>query len=136
MKVKKEISRLIPVLAMVFLSLPLFGAPLPTGATRKETLSHKQVQWLVGHAETPAQHAQLAAYYRQQADHCFKQAKEHNEMAATYPKLDASKVGDRGSIAGEGHCRYWSEVYTKRGQQNEALAAVQEKMAQGTAAER
>lgn len=95
-----------------------------------------QARWLIGQANTPAQHAQLAAYYRKEAEHCLKEAKEHNEMAASYPKLNVDKHPSPGNIAvvmnGGGHCRYWAGVLTKRARQDEALATAQKRMAQET----
>ena len=122
-------SKLIAAVVLVALSLfPLGAIGSQTATTKTVKLTQKQLLWLIAHAETPSQHEQLATYYRQQAQRLFRQAKEHREMAATYPQLNASKHPGVQSLAAR-HCEDWAELYTKQAKDAEALAAIHEKMA-------
>ena len=124
------VSKLTPFLAMLVLILPLLGAAgSPAAKTKKIKLSQKQLVWLIGHAETPAEHEELAAYYRQQAQHLLQEAKEHQEMAAAYPQVYASK---HPTLAAH-HCNDWAALYSKQAKDAEALAKLHEQMAKEAA---
>lgn len=129
MKITRAGSTLVGVFALALLSLPILGAPNLKGATQSEAISKKEARWLVGHAETPAQHLQLTEYYRQQATESLKEANKHNSMFD--PQAGPSKLGWLGYIPRK-HCSYWAGVLTKRAQNDEAEANVQEKLAMAT----
>ena len=123
------VSTLTPFLAMLVLFLPLLGAPGSQAAkTKTVKLSQKRLLWLIGHAETPAEHEELAAYYRQQAQHLLQEAKDHQEMAAAYPQLNASKHPGAPNLAAH-HCSDWAALYSKQAKDAEALAKLHEQMA-------
>jgi len=122
-------SKLTTVVMLAALSLfPLVAIGSQTATTNTVKLTQKQLLWLIAHAETPSQHEQLATYYRQQAQRLLQQAKEHQEMAAAYPHLTASKHPGVRSLAAH-HCEDWADLYAKQAKDAEALAAVHEKMA-------
>jgi len=122
-------SKLTAVVMLMALSLfPLSAIGSQTVKTHTAKVTHKQLLWLIAHAETPSQHEQLATYYRRQAQRLLRQAKEHQEMAAAYPHLNASKHPGVRSLAAH-HCEDWADLYTKQAKDAEALAAVHEKMA-------
>ena len=124
------VSKLTPFLAMLVLILPLLGAAGSQAAkTKKIKLSQKQLLWLIGHAETPAEHEELAAYYRQQAQHLLQEAKDHQEMAAAYPQVYASK---HPTLAAH-HCSDWAALYSKQAKDAEVLAKLHEQMAKEAA---
>jgi hypothetical protein len=124
--------KLTTVMLLVALSLsPLNAVGSQITTTKTVKLTHKQLLWLIGHAETPSQHEQLATYYRHQAQHLLQQAKEHQEMAVAYPQLNASKQPGVRSLAVH-HCEDWAQLYTKQAKDAEALAALHEKMAKET----
>ncbi len=121
-----RLSRLIAVLTLVALFIPFLSAAADQNAkTDRVKLTQKQLVWLIAHAETPSEHEQLSTYYRQQAQSLLRQAKEHQEMAAAYPQLDASKHPGAPSLAAR-HCENWARLYTEQAKEAEALAAIHE----------
>jgi hypothetical protein len=124
-----KFSTVTAVVVLMALALtPLSAAASQTATTNPVRLTNKQLLWLIGHAGTPSQHEQLATYYRQQARRLLKEAKVHQEMAAAYPQLNASKQPGVRNLAAN-HCEDWATLYTKQAKDAEALAAVHEKMA-------
>ena len=82
-------------------------------------------QVVVEMANTPAEHAALASYYRSQADQARAQAREHTAMASSYVpgvehKTTWGTVQERQKMAD--HCK-------KLAQQNEAMAQDYEELA-------
>ena len=127
------VSKLSMFLAMMALFLPLLSIASPQAAKTKQVkLSQKRLLWLIGHAETPAEHEELAAYYRQQAQNLLREAKEHQEMAAAYPQLNASKHPGAPNLAAH-HCSDWADLYSKQAKDAEALAKLHEQMAKEAA---
>lgn len=124
-----QLLKSLGLVMVVALSLsPLSATGSQTATTNRVKVTHKQLLWLMAHAETPSQHEQLANYYRQQAKRLHRQAKVHQEMAAAYPQLYASKQPGIRSLAAR-HCEDWAQLYTKQAKDAEALAADHEKMA-------
>ena len=122
-------SKLTAVVMLMALSLfPLSAIGSQTATIKSVNPTHKQLLWLIAHAETPSEHEQLATYYRQQAQRLLRQAKEHQEMAAAYPHLNTSKHPGVRSLAAH-HCEDWADLYAKQAKDAEALAAVHERMA-------
>ena len=74
-------------------------------------------------AQTPQDHDEIAAYYREQAESLKKKAQDHKVMAETYSKAFAGKA-DWAT-----HCRSLASYYEKAAKENETLAKLHEKMA-------
>jgi uncharacterized membrane protein YfbV (UPF0208 family) len=121
-----KLGAVVMLVALAFSALSAAGSQAATTNTAK--LTQKQLLWLIEHANTPSQHEQLATYYRQQAQRLLQQAKEHEEMAAAYPHLNASKQPRVRSLAAH-HCEDWAQMYTKQAKDAEALAAIHKRMA-------
>lgn len=126
-------SRLSAVMTLVALFLSFLSAAGAQNAkTKRVKLTQKQLVWLIAHAETPSDHEQLSTYYRQQAQSLLRQAKEHHEMAAAYPQLNASKHPGAPSLAAR-HCENWARLYTQQAKEAEALAAIHENLSKDSA---
>lgn len=128
-----RVSRLSAVMTLVALFLSFLSAARAQNAkTNQVKLTQKQLIWLIAHAETPSEHEQLSTYYRQQTQRLLRQAKEHLEMAAAYPQLNASKHPGAPSLAAH-HCENWARLYKKQAQEAEALAAIHENLTKESA---
>lgn len=124
--------KLNPLLVMLVFFLPLLSAASPQSAkTKTVKLSHKQLLWLIGHAETPAEHEELATYYHQQALHLLREVKDHQEMAQTY-LTSAKHLSIPPNLVAQ-HCSDWADLYSKQTKDAEALAALHEQMAKKAA---
>src|SRR5450759_4138654 len=55
-------------------------------AAQPKQLSKKEVVALITTAKSPEDHLQLARYYKAEADRLEVEAKDHDELAATYRK--------------------------------------------------
>lgn len=121
--------KLTAVILLAAVTVSLLNAAGPQ-ATKTVKLTHKQLLWLIAHAETPSQQEQLAMYYRQLARRLLQQAKEQQQMANACPQLSANASKHPGvpSLAAN-HCAYWAELYAKQAKDAEALAALHEKIA-------
>ena len=128
----KRFPRLSAVMTLVALFLSLLSAAGAQNAnTKRVKLTQKQLVWLIVHAETPSDHEQLSTYYRQQAQRLLRQAKDHQEMAAAYPQLNASKHPTAWSLAAH-HCGNWARLYIEQAKEAEALAAIHENLSTGS----
>ena len=85
------------------LSLAAFLTLAAHAAEPAANLTPRQANALAATANTPAQHAQLAQYFRAQADQYTAEAKVHEQMIAAY-KADATKVSTKNRTATLGHC--------------------------------
>ncbi|TAM78728.1 MAG: hypothetical protein EPN47_20285 [Acidobacteria bacterium] len=120
--------RLSSAMTLVALFLSFLSAAGAQNVKAKHVkLTQKQLVWLIAHAETPSDHEQLSTYYRQQVQRLLQQAKEHQEMAAAYPQLNASKHPGAPSLAAH-HCENWARLYTTQAKEAEALAAIHENL--------
>ncbi len=123
---------LFAALVIVTLALSSF-VPLSVAAENKSSLSKKEVKALIANAQTPAEHREIAAYYREQAQRLVASSKEHAEMAETYAKHPAFAAleSKQGSSFGQGasHCRRWAQLDEEQAKEAEALAALHDEMA-------
>jgi hypothetical protein len=89
-------------------------------------LSHQQPNDLIKNAKEPADHAKLAAYYREQAARLRQEAEEH-ELAA---KMFAATGQTKPTIAnGAPHCETWAKLDTEAAKEAEALSTMHANMA-------
>ena len=126
-----------PILAgLLFVSLVIFS--LPAFAIRstapelqtEQKLSKEQLKYLVNHAKTPADHLQLAAYYRHKAQQLRSRSAAHEAEAQGYATraVFEPKTGIPGGLLR--HCREWAWRYAEDAKQADALAAVHDKLSQ------
>ena len=85
------------------------------------SISKKELKTLLSTAKTPAEQEQLAAYYRDEAQHLRTKAQEFSAQAdylATQPSTIESKQGI--SCNCTGHYRYFSKLYVEEARDAEA----------------
>lgn len=126
-----------PILAsLLFASLVMFSLPVfaiqstaPELQTQQK-LSKKQLKYLVNHAKTPADHLQLAAYYRHKAQQLRNRSAAHKAEAQGYASRTVfePKTGIPGGLLR--HCREWAWRYAEDAKQADALAAMHDKLSQ------
>lgn len=87
-------------------------------AEPKTASKTKQAKALVASARTPADHLQLAAYYKQMSETFLAQSKEHEQMKVGYQKnpIYTSSKFKAGTID---HCEYFVKVISRPRGQNE-----------------
>ena len=90
---------------------------LPTGAWADDADAQHLEHLMVENADTPAEHAALARYYRMKAADAQSLAKEHRAMAKGY----RGKPGEVRRM--EKHCNRIAELNDELAKQYEALAA-------------
>ncbi len=113
-------KRLVVMLTMIVFTMGL-GASV--SAQKEKPLTKDQVVKLLGTAETPEQHEQLAQYFNQKAAKLEAQAKEHHDLANAYHK---GKVPNMGNAT---LCEEAASDESKAAQENRALADSHHKMA-------
>lgn len=111
-------------LAVVTLAL----APFVRAAEPSVELTKKQLKALVANAKTPANHMELAAYYRGEAERLKAKQNEHEEEAAEYYKDPLRHPGPKYPTLGQ-HCRDLAYYYGKAAERAQRLASVHEQMA-------
>jgi hypothetical protein len=122
------------------LSLVLFSLTLVPGAVAdtSPSLTKKELKTLLATAKTPADHARLAAYYRNTAQHLRAQEKEYSAQAASLATQPAAVEGKctRSFLSKQGtscnsasHYSYFAEESAKKAKEAEALAAQQQQLA-------
>ena len=107
------------------LSLAAFLTLAAHAAEPAANLTPQQANALAATANTPAQHAQLAQYFRAQADQYTAEAKVHEQMIAAY-KADATKVSTKNRTATLGHCENEVRDLQARAAAAQKLAAMHE----------
>jgi hypothetical protein len=93
-------------------------------------LSKKEVGVLIGKASTPAEHNQLAQYYRLQAEKLEADANDHAEMAKIYrARPTASETKRPMSPDTAAHCEYFTDSLRKAAGEARTLSAAHAGMA-------
>ena len=113
-------KRFIVVLSIVFTTA--FGTSV--WAQKEKPLTKDQVVKLLGTAETPEQHEQLARYFNQKATKLEAEAKEHTDLANAYHKGKVPNMGNA-SI-----CEQAASDERKAAQENRTIADSHHKMAE------
>jgi hypothetical protein len=128
-------------MTLAVLSLVLLSRTLVLGAAAETSpsLTKKELKALLATAKTPADHARLAAYYRDKAQHLRAKAQEFSAQAAylaTQPsaiegKCTRSFLSKQGtSCNSASHYRYFAEEYAQKAKDAEALVAQQEQVSE------
>jgi hypothetical protein len=123
------------------LSLVLFSLTLVPGAVAETSpsLTKKELKALLATAKTPADHARLAAYYRDQAQNLRQQEQEYSAEAsslATQPsavegKCTRSFLSKQGaSCNSASHYSYFAKECAKKAKDAETLAAQQQQLSE------
>jgi hypothetical protein len=124
------------VLSLVLLSLTLVSG---AAADTSPSLTKKELKALLATAKTPADHARLAAYYRDTAQHLRAQEQEYSAQAASLATQPAAVEGKctRSFLSKQGtscnsasHYSYFAEECAKKAKEAEALAAQQQQLSE------
>ena len=91
-------------------------------------LNHKDVTNLIANAKTPADHAKIAQYYRQEGRKLERQSKEHEEMSAGY-KSNPMYASSKFASSTVDHCAYFVKTKREGAEKMNELAAMHEEMA-------
>src|SRR5215471_7535264 len=83
MKRKKSV---LSVIALIVALFTVSFAQVSSAAGKKPALTTHELKLLLKTAKEPAEHRQIAGYYRQEAQRLTAQAKEHAELAEIYAK--------------------------------------------------
>jgi hypothetical protein len=121
------------------LSLALSSCALVPGALAEASpsLTKKELKTLLATAKTPADHARLAAYYRDTAQHLKAQEQEYSAEAASLATRPAAVEGrcTRSFLSKQGtscnsasHYSYFAKECAKKAKDAETLAAQQEQL--------
>jgi hypothetical protein len=117
------------------LSLLCFPLAYAAPGDKKPALSYKELKALLKTATTPAEHQQIAAYYREEAVRLTQSSKEHEELAEIYkdnaPHPAIAMESKPGDSFGQGasRCRRWGQLEAEQAKLAEALARLHEEMA-------
>jgi hypothetical protein len=128
-------------MALAVLSLVLFSCILVPGAAAETSpiLTKKELKTLLATAKTPADHARLATYYRDKAQHLRQQEQEFSAQAAnlaTQPsaiegKCTRSFLSKQGSSCNSAsHYSYFAKECAKKAKDAETLAAQQQQLSE------
>jgi len=126
----RNFGRLV-ILPTMFLALLACTVVVPAVAQTPPNLSNKELKTLLATAKTPADQEQLAAYYRDKAQHLRAKAQEFSAQAdylATQPATIESKQGI--SCNCTSHYRYFAKQYAQEATDAEKLAAEHDQLAQ------
>jgi hypothetical protein len=129
-------SRLTAVAAISFALLLLATVPAAQAASPKH-LSKKEIAHLIATAKSPADHIQLANYYKAEADRLEAEAKEHDEFAAAYRKSPISQAAAMKNPMAPNtvaHCEYFAKTLREAAKSARELAASHEQMAKDAGA--
>ena len=91
------------------------------GKAEKSTSTKADLKYLVNHAKTASDHQRVAAYWRAEAERYESDAKQHEELAASYKSS--------GSFENNDHCEILVLANRNAAAQARALAASHEKLA-------
>jgi hypothetical protein len=109
----------------------LFGAAPQMKAV--DQLTKKQAKALAATAKTPADHMNLAAYYKLEADRLDAEAKDHEDLAQTYrlhpAMLGGGKAGGNPQSRTFEHCAAAAKSLREAAKSMRELAAEHEQMA-------
>jgi hypothetical protein len=139
-----------PRMILAVLSLVLFFLALVPGAAadNSSSLTKKELKAFLATAKTPADHARLAAYYRDTAQHLRAQEKEYSAQAASLATQPAAVEGkctrsflskQSTSCNSASHYSYFAKECAKKAKDAETLAAQQQQLSennQGTQTQR
>jgi hypothetical protein len=140
----KTLRSHLSVVAVIALTLVSFSVPRAAAAgrafdpqtaqTKSTKISKKKLKVLLSTAKTAADHQEIAAYYRQEAQRLTSSSREHLEMAAIYekkPPVPNPKGGPwLGAVA---HCRRLAQLDAEEAKEADALAALHEEEAKNAA---
>jgi hypothetical protein len=123
------------------LSLALFSCTLVprAAADSSPSLTKKELKTLLATAKTPADHARLAAYYRDKAEHLRAQEQEFSAQAASLATQPAAVEGKctRSFLSKQGtscnsasHYSFFAKDCAKKAKDAETLAAQQQQLAE------
>jgi hypothetical protein len=126
---------------LAVLSLALLSCTLVprAAADSSSSLTKKELKTLLATAKTPADHARLAAYYRDQAQHLRAQEEEFSARAASLATQPAAVEGKCGrsflskqgtSCNSASHYTYFAKESAKKAKDAETLAAEQQQLAE------
>jgi len=103
----------------------MFGAlALAPAVVRADDRAPSLEELVVQMADTPAQHAALASYFRGKADEARNQARIHESMGRS---MGAGKAAQQQQM--KSHCQALSARYTAVAEEYEALAKIQDQEA-------
>jgi len=126
---------------LAVLSLLLFSLTIVSGAVAdtSPSLTKKELKTLLATAKTPADHARLAAYYRDTAQHLRAQEQEYSAQAASLATQPAAVEGKctRSFLSKQGtscnsasHYSYFAKECAKKAKDAETLAAQQQQLSE------
>ncbi len=124
-------------IAFVALFALVVGTVSTAQAAEPKHLSKKQVKTLIATAKSPADHMQLARYFKAEADRLEAEAKEHDELAEVYRKSmtsQASAIKNPMAPNTAGHCEYFAKSVREAAKSARELAAAHEQMAKDAGA--
>ena len=125
---KRNVSFL-TVLSFALVITATVSAQTPSEQQPKpEHLTKQQLNTLIAMAKTPAEHLRIAQYYEAKALDYQAEAKEHEQMIATYnanPVLSNDK-NQAGTIH---HCEYFVETFKALAANSQELATLHQRMA-------
>lgn len=138
---KNQHPGIVRSIALSFLSFVVLSYIfIPSAAAETfPNLSKQELKALLATAKTPADHARLAAYYRDKAQHLRKQEEELSAQAAALATQATAVEGKctRTFLSKQGascnsasHFRYFAQECAKRAQAAEELAAQQSQLSQ------
>jgi hypothetical protein len=128
-------------MTLAVLSLLLFSLTIVSGAVAdtSPSLTKKELKTLLATAKTPADHARLAAYYRDTAQHLRAQEQEYSAQAASLATQPAAVEGKctRSFLSKQGtscnsasHYSYFAKECAKKAKDAETLAAQQQQLSE------
>ena len=128
---KPRLAALTFIPLLVFLLVAVSGAQ----AAAPKHLNKKAVAQLIATAKSPADHLQLASYYKAEADRLGAEANEHAEMAKMYrARPTASETKRPGASDTASHCENLAQSLAKAANEARELAASHEQMAKDAGA--
>ncbi len=120
------------ILSILSLALVMTATALAQTAStpqpKSEHLSMRQLNTLIATAKTPAEHRRIAQYYQGKAQDYLNQAKEHEEMLASY-KANPSLSTEKNRASTIGHCEYYVHTFKDLATKTQELAQFHEQMA-------
>ena len=130
-------KRVLSGFALLIASLiAVVASPLVAVAETNSGLSKTELKTLLKTAKTPAEHREVAAYYRQQSATLRARSKEHlasAERRAKNPTFAALEVKQGFAFGlGASHCRYWANSDAAAASHADVLASLHEEMATKT----
>ena len=123
--------------ALIALLGLFLGTARAAQTAQPKHLNKKQVKELIATAKSSADHMQLAAYYKAEADRLDAEAQEHEEFAVAYRKSTASQAaGMKNPMAPNtaAHCEFFAKTVHEAAKSARELATAHEQMAKDAAA--